>query len=51
MKKNKEKLSNLLLKSDGAMSVLVVILGFLCGTILIALVGRNPLNMYKNLRN
>ena len=47
MKKNKEKLSNLLLKSDGAMSVLVVILGFLCGTILIALVGRNPLNMYK----
>lgn len=47
MKKNKEKLSSLLLKSDGAMSVLVVFLGFLCGTILIALVGRNPLNMYK----
>ncbi len=41
------KLSNLLLRSDGAVSVLVVLLGFLCGTILVALVGRNPLNMYK----
>lgn len=36
-----------LLESDGAVSVLVVLLGFLCGTILIALVGKNPLNMYK----
>lgn len=36
-----------LLQSDGAVSVLVVLLGFLCGTILIALVGKNPLNMYK----
>ena len=41
------KLTNLLLRSDGAISVLVVLLGFLCGTILVALVGRNPLNMYK----
>lgn len=41
------KLTNLLLHSDGAVSVLVVLLGFLCGTILVALVGRNPLNMYK----
>lgn len=41
------KLTNLLLCSDGAISVLVVLLGFLCGTILVALVGRNPLNMYK----
>lgn len=41
------KLTNLLLRSDGAVSVLVVLLGFLCGTILVALVGRNPLNMYK----
>ena len=40
-------LTNLLLRSDGAVSVLVVLLGFLCGTILVALVGRNPLNMYK----
>ena len=42
-----DKLTNLLLRSDGAVSVLVVLLGFLCGTILVALVGRNPLNMYK----
>ena len=41
------KLTNLLLRSDGAVSVLVVLLGFLCGTILVALVGRNPSNMYK----
>ncbi|AEE16692.1 ABC transporter permease [Treponema brennaborense] len=40
-------LSGLLLRSDGAVSVLVVLLGFLCGTVLIAAVGRNPLNMYK----
>lgn len=36
-----------LLQSDGSVSVLVVLLGFLCGTILVALVGKNPLNMYK----
>jgi simple sugar transport system permease protein len=36
-----------LFQSDGAVSVLVVLLGFLCGTVLIALVGKNPLNMYK----
>ena len=41
------KLTNLVLRSDGAVSVLVVLLGFLCGTILVVLVGRNPLNMYK----
>ena len=35
------------LQSDGAVSVLVVLLGFLVGTILVALVGKNPLNMYK----
>ncbi len=33
--------------SDGALSVLVVLLGFLCGTILIVIVGRNPAGMYK----
>ncbi|MFA6688920.1 MAG: ABC transporter permease [Sphaerochaetaceae bacterium] len=38
---------NRVLDSDGIISVLVVLLGFLCGTILIAMVGRNPLNMYK----
>lgn len=46
-KKKQGKFTTLLLSSDGAISVLVVLLGFLCGTILIALVGRNPLNMYK----
>ena len=35
--------------SDGAISALVVILGFLCGTILIVTVGRNPANMYAAL--
>ena len=45
--KQQAKLTNLLLRSDGAVSVLVVLLGFFCGTILIAAVGRNPLSMYK----
>lgn len=45
--KQQAKLTNLLLRSDGAVSVLVVLLGFFCGTILIAVVGRNPLSMYK----
>jgi len=43
MKLSRERL----IQSDGAVSVLVVFLGFLVGTILIALVGKNPLNMYK----
>lgn len=34
-------------QSDGAVSILVVLMGFLVGTILVALVGKNPLNMYK----
>ncbi|MBR5097543.1 MAG: ABC transporter permease [Treponema sp.] len=37
------------LSSDGAMSLFVIILGFLFATILIALVGRNPIGMYKSL--
>ncbi len=45
--KRQGRLTELLLHSDGAISVLVVLLGFLCGTILVAVVGRNPLNMYK----
>lgn len=45
---NKRKsLREKLLTSDGALSVMVVLLGFLCGTILILLVGRNPVGMYK----
>ncbi len=43
----KNRLTDVLLRSDGAVSVLVVLLGFLCGTILVLAVGRNPLNMYK----
>lgn len=45
--KKKKSLSELLLTSDAAISVMVVLFGFLCGTILILLVGRNPLGMYK----
>lgn len=37
----------LLLKSNGAISVIVVLFGFLVGTILVACVGKNPANMYK----
>lgn len=47
--KKRNNFTSLLLKSDAAVSVLVVLLGFLCGTVLILLVGRNPLNMYKAL--
>lgn len=47
-KTNKEGLLvNRLLESNGFVSVMVVLLGFLCGTILLLMVGRNPLNMYK----
>jgi simple sugar transport system permease protein len=45
--KRNESFLNRVLDSDGAISVLVVLLGFLCGTVLVASVGRNPLNMYK----
>jgi general nucleoside transport system permease protein len=36
-----------LVSSNAAMSVLVVLLGFLVGTILVLSVGRDPVNMYK----
>ncbi len=48
-KKSATALENFLLKSNGAISVLVIVLGFLFATILIALVGRNPAGMYKAL--
>ena len=48
-KEKKKNISDLLLQSDGAVSVRVVLLGFLCGTILILAVGRNPMNMYKSI--
>lgn len=46
-KKKYASFSEFLIKSDGAVSVLVIVLGFLFATALIALVGRNPLGMYK----
>ncbi|MFA5570732.1 MAG: ABC transporter permease [Sphaerochaetaceae bacterium] len=44
---NKDSLPNRLLRSDAVVSIFVVVLGFLFGTILVAVVGKNPLNMYK----
>ena len=40
-------ISRLLVSSDGAVSVAVVILGFIVATLLILCVGRNPAGMYK----
>ncbi|MDD4011371.1 MAG: ABC transporter permease [Sphaerochaetaceae bacterium] len=37
------------LGNDGAISFAVVILGFIFGTIIVLLVGKNPINMYKSL--
>lgn len=45
--REKRSIRALLLKSDAAISVMVVLLGFLCGTLLILVVGRNPIGMYK----
>lgn len=45
--KKSRSLRELLLRSDAAISVMVVLLGFLCGTLLILFVGRNPAGMYK----
>jgi len=42
----KTDLIDRILASDKAISILVVLLGFLCGTILVAAVGRNPAGMY-----
>ena len=41
-------LINFFLHSDAAVSLLVVVLGFLCGAVLIRLVGRNPMGMFKS---
>jgi simple sugar transport system permease protein len=45
----RKQFSNLLLRSDGAVSVVVVLLGFLAGTVLVMAVGRNPVDMYKSI--
>lgn len=48
-KKQKKSFIDWLLNSDGAISVSVVILGFIFGTILIVLVGKNPANMFSSI--
>lgn len=47
--KKSESLLSRALANDGAVSVLVVLLGFVVGTVLVAIVGKNPVNMYKAL--
>jgi simple sugar transport system permease protein len=43
----REKILDAFTRSDGLVSVAVVLLGFLVGTILVLLVGRNPKGMYS----
>ncbi len=45
---NRHAFINFLLHSDSAVSVLVVILGFFVGSLLVLMVGRNPLGMYES---
>jgi simple sugar transport system permease protein len=45
----KERLLDMILKSDGSVSVLVVVLGFVIATILVVATGRNPGGMYSSL--
>ena len=47
--KKKRTFLEFMAESDAAVSVFVVLLGFAVATILIALVGRNPVGMYKAL--
>jgi simple sugar transport system permease protein len=45
----KERLLDILLKSDGFVSVLVVLLGFIIATVLVIATGRSPGGMYSSL--
>jgi len=47
MASSRPGLVDTLASSNAAMSVLVVLLGFLVGTILVLAVGRDPMNMYR----
>jgi simple sugar transport system permease protein len=47
--KTRSDLLDAFIASDGVISVFVVILGFICGTLLILAVGRDPGNMYAAL--
>jgi simple sugar transport system permease protein len=47
--RKKGTFTSLLLRSDGAISVLVVLFGFLFATLLVMVVGRNPAGIYKAL--
>ena len=49
-KKEKKSFIDWFLSSKGASSVAVVILGFLVGTLLVILVGRNPANMFTAIK-
>ena len=46
-KREKQSFIDWFLSSQGATSVAVVILGFLIGTLLVVLVGRNPSGLFK----
>ncbi|QTQ15939.1 ABC transporter permease [Treponema parvum] len=43
----KRNFTAFLMKSDGAVSALVVLMGFLCATLLVVIVGRSPAGIYK----
>ena len=45
--KSRERILDVFTRSNGLVSVAVVLLGFLVGTILVLLVGRNPRGMYS----
>ena len=45
--KHNSSFYNFVMRSDGAVSLLVVLLGFFVATILVVCVGRNPSGMYK----
>ncbi len=45
---NRHAFINFLLHSDSAVSVLVVLLGFFVGSLLVLIVGRNPVGMYES---
>ncbi|HKL85406.1 MAG TPA: ABC transporter permease [Treponemataceae bacterium] len=49
IKEKKNSFTNFLFSTDAGISILVVFSGFLCGTILILITGRNPVGMYKAL--
>jgi simple sugar transport system permease protein len=47
--RKRRSFTDLLMTSDAAVSATVVLLGFVFGTVLVACVGRNPVNLYKSI--